>query len=185
MTKRLFDVFISVMLLVSLLPLFLVISLLICLWDGRTPYFTQKRFGLKGKLFSIIKFRSMVIDAENRGSFFTEDNDPRITFLGKFLRKSSLDELPQLLNVLKGDMSLVGPRPDSLAQKELYSREEWVSRCSVRPGITGLAQATLRSQATIEERKRMDLEYVKNKSFLLDLKILILTVKQILTKGGN
>ena len=127
----------------------------------------------------------MVIDAENRGSFFTEDNDPRITFLGKFLRKSSLDELPQLLNVLKGDMSLVGPRPDSLAQKELYSREEWVSRCSVRPGITGLAQATLRSQATIEERKRMDLEYVKNKSFLLDLKILILTVKQILTKGGN
>ena len=127
----------------------------------------------------------MVINAEKQGSYFTQDNDSRITFLGKFLRKTSLDELPQLFNVIKGDMSLVGPRPDVSQQQKLYSKKEWRTRCSVRPGITGLAQATLRSQATVQERKAMDLQYVKKKSFFLDLKIIMMTLQQVILKGGN
>lgn len=183
--KRLFDIFVSGTALIVLSPLLVVISLFIYLQDRGHVFFKQQRFGLEGKLFYIMKFRTMVIGAEKKGSYFTKDNDSRITFLGKILRKTSLDELPQLLNVLKGDMSLVGPRPDVPEQKHLYSLKEWGFRCSVRPGITGLAQATLRSQATIEERKSMDLQYVKDRTFLLDLKIITMTLKQIITKGGN
>ena len=183
--KRSFDIFVSLVALLLLSPLLIIISLLIYLQDRCPVFFKQQRFGLGGSLFYIIKFRTMVPDAEKRGPYFTGDNDSRITFLGKFLRKTSLDELPQLFNVLRGDMSLVGPRPDVVEQRSLYNEKEWKVRCSVRPGITGLAQATLRSQATIEERKSMDLQYVKNKSFLLDLKIILITLKQIITKGGN
>ena len=183
--KRLFDVLVSGTAIVVLSPLLVVISLFIYLQDRGPIFFKQQRFGLGGKLFYIMKFRTMIVGAEKKGSYFTKDNDSRITVLGKFLRKTSLDELPQLLNVLKGNMSLVGPRPDVPEQKQLYSQKEWEFRCSVRPGITGLAQATLRSQATIEERKCMDLQYVKNRTFLLDLKIITMTLKQIITKGGN
>src|SRR5690606_34894805 len=104
---------------------------------------------------------------------------------GRYLRRYSLDELPQVINVLKGDMSVVGPRPDVPAQRSLYSQADFAKRHSVRPGITGLTQATLRSNATPEGRLRLDLEYVDRASFLLDMKILALTVRQVLTKGGN
>jgi lipopolysaccharide/colanic/teichoic acid biosynthesis glycosyltransferase len=104
--------------------------------------------------------------------------------VGRFLRRTSLDELPQLFNVLKGDMSLVGPRPDVPAQRSLYTDEEWALRTSVRPGITGLAQATVRSAATQAERTALDLEYVRKASFWFDMKILLLTVRQVLGKGS-
>ena len=127
---------------------------------------------------------SMVSNADQIGSYQTATNDQRITTIGKRLRKTSLDELPQLLNVLKGDMSFVGPRPDVPAQQNHYSTQEWQQRHSVRPGITGWAQATLRSSATPEERKQLDLEYVSNHSIGLDIKIMLLTAKQIIIKGG-
>jgi lipopolysaccharide/colanic/teichoic acid biosynthesis glycosyltransferase len=131
------------------------------------------------------KFRSMVINAESLGGYSTADRDPRITPIGRFIRKTSLDELPQLLNVLFGEMSIVGPRPDVPAQRSLYTEEEWMVRHSVRPGITGLAQSTLRSEATTEQRKAMDLEYAKNVSFALDVRIILMTIRQVVFKGGN
>ena len=132
----------------------------------------------------MLKFRSMVVDAERVGGYSTAVGDPRITRMGHFIRRTSLDELPQLFNVLRGDMSWVGPRPDVPAQKGNYSDADWRARHRVRPGITGLAQATLRSAATPAQRLALDLEYVERASLLFDLKILLLTVRQVLGKGS-
>lgn len=147
--------------------------------------FRQKRVGLGGRLFDVLKFRSMVTNADKIGGYSTADGDARITRSGRFIRKTSLDELPQLINVLKGEMSLVGPRPDTPMQEANYSPKEWAKRCSVRPGITGLAQATLRSEATPEERTRLDLDYVDRAGVGFDLQILGMTIRQVLFKGGN
>jgi lipopolysaccharide/colanic/teichoic acid biosynthesis glycosyltransferase len=127
----------------------------------------------------------MVVESESIGPYFTVEGDPRITRLGRFLRRSSLDEIPQLLNVLRGDMSLVGPRPNVFAQRTDYTLEEWGKRHSVKPGITGLHQALYRSNSTLEQRNIIDLEYVDKQSFFLDLKIILWTAKQVLFKGGN
>lgn len=127
----------------------------------------------------------MVADADQVGSYQTPVGDPRITRVGHFIRKTSLDELPQLLNVLIGDMSLVGPRPDVPNQKKNYSEQDWNKRVGVKPGITGLAQATLRSAATAKKRTALDFEYIDNMSLWLDIKILFLTVNQLLTKGSH
>lgn len=183
--KRLFDFVFAIVLLVIFSPLLLVISIFVYFQDGGEVFFRQKRIGLKGCEFSIFKFRTMILNADKVGPFFTRDDDVRITKLGSFLRKTSLDELPQLLNVVKGDMSLVGPRPDVPLQKTVYSAKEWTLRCSVRPGITGLAQAKLRSQATLSERKKLDFFYIKKQSLYLDLKIIFMTFKQVIFKGGN
>ena len=126
----------------------------------------------------------MVVNQDNFSAWSTSRDDPRITSVGKFIRGTSLDELPQLWNVLRGDMNLVGPRPDVPQQKAIYSQEEWDLRTSVRPGITGLAQATRRSEATIEERKKLDLDYVRNRSLSLDLWILWKTAVQVVGKGS-
>lgn len=182
--KRMFDVAMSVLALVVLSPVFIVVPLLIRR-DGGPALFRQPRVGVHGKVFSIYKFRSMVIDSEQLGGYSTQVNDPRITQVGRFIRKTSIDELPQLLNVLKGDMSLVGPRPNVPGQRSEYTQEQWDFRNSVLPGITGLAQAKLRSGATWQQRYDLDTEYVRSRSFSLDLQIIFLTVKQILTKGGN
>ncbi len=127
----------------------------------------------------------MVVDAATIGPYFTQDGDSRITAVGRFLRKSSLDELPQLFNVLNGDMSIVGPRPNVPEQITEYSEQEWGKRNSVRPGITGQAQALLRSEVTAEERTRLDLDYVDKVSIGFDIRIILLTVRQVLFKGGN
>jgi lipopolysaccharide/colanic/teichoic acid biosynthesis glycosyltransferase len=127
----------------------------------------------------------MVDGAATQGSHFTEDRDPRITRIGGFIRKTSLDELPQLINVLSGEMSLVGPRPNVPKQRVEYTGEEWSKRNAVRPGITGLAQATLRSAATPKERTSLDLEYVDKSGFVYDLWILVLTVRQVLFRGSH
>ena len=168
-----------------LMPLLLIIAAIIRLQDGGPSLFSQQRVGKDGRIFRMLKFRSMVINAESLGGFSTADRDPRITPVGRFIRRTSLDEVPQLLNVLVGDMSIVGPRPDVPAQRGLYTEDEWMLRHSVHPGITGLAQATMRSEATKEQRKAMDLEYAKNVSFALDVRIILMTIKQVIFKGGN
>lgn len=183
--KRLLDILASAVALLVLSPVMLALALAVFAHDRGPIFFRQRRVGLGGREFYMLKFRSMVLDAERLGGFSTADGDPRITRVGRFIRRTSLDELPQFLNVLKGDMSMVGPRPDVPAQRELYSQAEWEARHRVRPGITGLAQATLRSEATPEQRKALDLRYAREASLALDLKIIALTFKQVLGKGGN
>lgn len=183
--KRLLDVLVSILGLFFLFPILLIVALIIYLQDRNSVFFTQNRVGLNGRQFKLYKFRSMVLNAESIGSFSTSDNDARITPFGKFIRKTSIDELPQLINVLTGDMSIVGPRPDVPLQKQNYTELEWIIRHSVKPGVTGLAQATLRSSATPEQRKALDLQYVEQKNICLDVKIIGLTFKQVLCKGGN
>lgn len=185
MLKRGFDIVVSVCAVVILAPLLLVLGVGIKLSSPGDILFRQVRVGKNDSRFNLYKFRSMVSDAEAVGSYQTADNDPRITKFGSFLRHTSLDELPQLFNILKGDMSLVGPRPDVPAQQSNYSPEEWNERVSVKPGLTGLAQATLRSNAVGNQRLMLDLEYVRNANLVTDIKIILMTVRQIITKGGN
>lgn len=182
--KRLFDIVCSAIFLLLLWPLLAVLALWVVLDSPGGAFYRQKRVGLGGRVFTILKFRSMVVDADQKGSFRTAAGDARITRAGRFLRKTSLDEIPQFWNVFVGDMSLVGPRPDTPSQESDYSPEEWQKRCSVRPGITGLAQATKRSAASPEERLAADLQYAQAPSLALDLKILALTVKQVVSRGG-
>lgn len=183
--KRLFDLVLSLPMLLFLFPVFLVISIAILLSSPGGVFYFQTRVGRFGKPFKMFKFRSMVPEADKIGSYQTAVGDPRITRIGKILRKTSLDELPQILNVIFGDMSLVGPRPDVPNQEESYSKEDWIKRNSVKPGITGLAQATLRSDVTWEQRKKLDFEYIDNMGLWMDIKILFLTVNQIVTKGSH
>jgi len=182
--KRVFDIAVALIALAVLWPLLLVVALAIRLDSPGPALFRQTRVGVEGRPFSMLKFRSMVMDAERVGGYSTAVGDPRITRVGRFIRRTSLDELPQIFNVLRGDMSWVGPRPDVPAQKDNYSDEDWRARHRVRPGITGLAQATLRSAATPAQRLALDLEYVERASLLFDLKILLLTVRQVLGKGS-
>ena len=183
--KRLIDIVLACLALLLLSPLLLVASLAVWLDSGRPVFFRQIRVGLNGNKFGMFKFRSMRTNAESTGPYFTQDNDPRITRVGKFIRRTSVDELPQLLNVLLGDMSLVGPRPDVPAQQPLYSADEWQQRCSVLPGITGLAQAQIRSMGTHQDRLALDLRYTREQSLWLDIKILWRTLGRLNGKGGN
>jgi len=185
MLKRVFDVVVSVLIIMLTLPIWLTVSACIFLGDRGPVFYRQQRVGLGGRLFGIYKFRTMVPDADKIGGYSTAYGDPRITRVGAFLRRYSLDELPQLLNVVIGDMSLLGPRPDVPMHRSLYTDEEYAKRSSVRPGITGLAQATARSRATPEERKRLDLEYVDKSGFLFDLRVILMTVRQVVAVGGN
>jgi lipopolysaccharide/colanic/teichoic acid biosynthesis glycosyltransferase len=175
--KRGMDIAISGTAIIMLAPLLLLLVLFIRLDSPGPALFMQPRIGRNGTVFHIIKFRSMVKDAPSLGPYWTADNDPRITRAGKFLRQTSFDELPQLINVFLGDMSLVGPRPDSPAQQELYSPETWRQRHRVRPGITGLAQVNGRSSITPEQRLEYDLAYAANPGFMTDLGILLKTVR--------
>ncbi len=183
--KYLFDLVSSLLAILILLPIFILIAVAIKL-DSKGPVlFKQERVGYLGHTFFIYKFRSMVEKAEVLGAYFTAENDSRITRVGKFIRKTSLDELPQLLNVFKGEMSIVGPRPNVPLQIKDYLIDSWNKRNSVKPGITGLHQATLRSSATSEQRLALDMEYVDKTSFLFDIKIILLTIKQVIFKGGH
>ena len=183
--KRLTDIVLSLLALTLLSPIFLLAALAVGIDSGLPIFFKQTRVGVAGKLFGMFKFRSMRIDAESTGPYFTQNNDPRITRVGRFIRRTSIDELPQLINVLRGDMSLVGPRPDVPEQRSLYSADEWQQRCSVRPGITGLAQAQIRSVGTHADRLALDLRYTRESSLWLDLKILWLTLGRLSGKGSN
>lgn len=183
--KRFFDFSVSLLALILVSPVLCVVALAIYMNDFGPALFRQRRVGLGGREFWMYKFRSMVINAEQLGGYSTAQGDARITRVGRFIRRTSIDELPQLLNVLKGEMSLVGPRPDVPAQRVLYADHEWQLRHSVRPGVTGLAQATLRSEAVGTQRKTLDLEYVRHASIFLDIKIILMTIRQVIWKGGN
>lgn len=183
--KRIFDICLSLVIVFALAPFAFVIALAIKLDSEGPAVFRQVRVGKGGKHFEIFKFRTMVMNASQIGGYSTQDNDPRITRVGRWLRRTSLDELPQVCNVLLGDMSLVGPRPNVPAQREEYTAPQWARRHSVRPGITGLAQATLRSRATWSQRLDLDLAYIEKASFTFDIKVILLTAKQVILRGGN
>lgn len=184
--KRMLDIALSALALLMLGPLLALVALVIVCADGWPVLFKQTRIGQHGREFAMLKFRSMVKNAASIGPYYTSGgDDPRITRIGRFLRRTSVDELPQLINVLKGDMSLVGPRPDVPQQRALYSQAQWTQRCSVRPGITGLAQALYRSQCTLEQRIAADLRYAQEASFVFDLKIMAWTLARLFGGKGN
>jgi lipopolysaccharide/colanic/teichoic acid biosynthesis glycosyltransferase len=185
MIKRLFDIVASLVALLLLSPLLLGTALAVAIESGLPVLFRQTRIGLLGREFGMFKFRSMVKNAASIGPYFTSANDPRITRVGRFIRRTSLDELPQLINVLTGDMSLVGPRPDVPAQQSLYTAADWAQRCSVRPGITGLAQALYRSDSTEAQRLEADLRYTREASLWLDLKFGGWPVRRLTGQGAN
>ena len=197
MCKRLFDIVVSAVGLALLSPVLLLIAWRIKSKDGGPVYYRGERVGLHGKIFHIFKFRTMVVDAEKMGALSTSDDDQRITRIGKILRKYKLDELPQLINVLIGDMSLVGPRPEVKKFTDLYTEEETVI-LNVRPGITDwasiwnpdegalLAGSTDPDRDYVEkirpEKIRLQLKYVREQSLLTDIRIIFLTLKTILMK---
>ena len=183
--KRMTDIVLSLAALVLLSPVFLLAALAVMAGTGLPIFFRQTRVGLAGREFRMFKFRSMAKKAASTGPYFTQTNDARITRVGRFIRRTSIDELPQIFNVLLGDMSLVGPRPDVPQQKSLYAPADWARRCSVRPGITGLAQVMIRSTGTPQHRLDLDLNYVSQHSLLLDIKIMWLTLARLNGKGGN
>lgn len=179
--KRLFDIVVSVVCLGMLLPLLLVIAFAVRQKLGSPVVFRQLRPGLDGVPFTMLKLRTMRNATDRHGNSLPDAD--RMTDLGRKLRSSSLDELPALWNVIKGDMSLVGPRPLLMEYLPLYSPEQ-ARRHKVRPGITGWAQVNGRNAISWEEKFRLDVWYVDNQSFWLDLKILLMTVKKVLVREG-
>jgi len=178
--KRIIDIILATIAIILTLPLFVIIAILIKKEDKGTVFYKQIRTGKNGKNFEMFKFRSM--NVVERGKEMTIKHEQRVTKIGKFLRKTSLDELPQFINVLKGDMSFIGPRPWIVEYYERFT-EEQKKRVNVRPGIIGLAQAKGRNRITIFEKIKYDLEYIDNIDFQLDFKILILTIK-VMIKGN-
>ncbi|QBY01311.1 sugar transferase [Rhodophyticola sp. CCM32] len=180
--KRAFDVLLSLACLIPLVIPMLVIAVAIKREDGGPVLYKQKRIGRGCVPFEMLKFRSMIVNADQTGGFQTMQNDQRVTRIGVFMRAKSIDELPQILNVLKGDMSFVGPRPDVPMQEQLYEPEDWQRRHQVRPGITGLAQVRGRSDIDPKTRLAHDLEYVERANLALDLHILLKTFR-VVQKG--
>jgi sugar transferase (PEP-CTERM system associated) len=189
--KRITDVLVSSLAIIVSFPVMVAVGLAIMIEDGRPLIFRQERVGLGGKSFKVSKFRSMRKGSENAAPSWTADRDPRITRIGAFIRKCRLDELPQLFNILRGEMSLVGPRPEVPYFCELLEREipYFNQRHSVRPGLTGWAQVKYQYGATLEQAKtkfEYDLFYIKHLSFMFDLTIILETVKVVFTgKGGK
>ena len=181
MLKRLFDIVASILALIILFPVFLIVAYKIFRKLGSPVIFRQTRPGMHGKPFEMIKFRTMFDAFDDYGCLLPDDQ--RMTRLGSFLRSTSLDELPELWNVLKGDMSLVGPRPLLMEYLPLYSPEQ-ARRHDVRPGITGWAQVNGRNALSWDEKFKLDVWYVDNQSWWLDIKILFMTVKKVLVREG-
>ena len=185
--KHILDKVFGAILLILLSPILAILALMVKV-DSRGPIiFKQKRLGKNGAIFEMYKFRTMYVDAPDLrnedGSTFNSDNDPRVTKVGKILRKTSLDELPQILNILKGEMSFIGPRPDLPDHYELYSEAD-KKKLTVRPGVTGYAQANGRNSNSWAQRIAMDIFYIENFSLLMDVKILFKTVFSVLRQEG-
>jgi undecaprenyl phosphate N,N'-diacetylbacillosamine 1-phosphate transferase len=183
--KRVLDIFLSIISLLIVLPLIAVIAILIKIEDGGKVFFLGKRLGKNGRVFNMLKLRSMKESAKDirnsDGSTFNSDDDPRLTKIGKFIRKTSLDEIPQVFNVIIGDMSVIGPRADLPDHLKLYSKEDY-RKLDVKPGITGYTMAYYRNSITWDEKKRHDCYYVNNVSFLFDLKIFFKTIITVLLR---
>lgn len=193
--KRIIDIIISGIGLIICLPIFIIIAIIIKI-DSKGPvFFKHKRIGKHGKKLEIYKFRTMIENAEEAMKYFTEEqkkefkenfkleNDPRVTRVGKILRKTSLDELPQIINILKGEMSIIGPRPIVKNELEKYGKNQ-ERFLSVAPGLTGYWAANGRSDVSYEERMALELYYVDNRSLLLDLKIFLKTIGSVLRGRG-
>ncbi|MBU8683557.1 sugar transferase [Bacillus haynesii] len=181
LAKRFFDLALSVILLVALIPAMILTACLIRWKIGSPVLFRQTRPGLNGEPFTLYKFRTMTDERDEAGNLLSDEK--RLTKTGRLIRKTSLDELPQLINVIKGDLSLVGPRPLLMEYIPLYTKRQW-RRHEVKPGITGWAQINGRNKVTWEEKFELDVWYVDHRSFLLDLKILLLTVVKVLKSEG-
>jgi exopolysaccharide biosynthesis polyprenyl glycosylphosphotransferase len=192
--KSFIDYSISLTAMIVLFPVMALIAALIKM-DGGPVFFLQKRMGLNGRRFLCYKFRTMVVNAEQlkeslmsqneqEGPVFKIKNDPRVTSIGRFLRKTSLDELPQLINVLKGDMSLVGPRPPIPSEVKQYKRWQ-TRRLSMKPGITCIWQVSGRNNIPFEQWMKLDMQYIDNWSLKLDLVILLKTVKVVFIGDGQ
>lgn len=179
--KRILDLILSLMALIILMPLMLIIGILVAINLGNPIIFKQKRPGKDEKIFTLYKFRTMTDEKDEKGKLLPDSQ--RLTKFGKFLRSTSLDELPELINILKGDMSIVGPRPLLVEYLKLYN-EEQKHRHDVRPGLTGLAQTSGRNAITWEEKFEKDIEYVHNISFIGDVKIIIKTAIKVFKREG-
>ena len=181
--KRVIDFMVALCLLLFFCMIYIALAPFYFFMDRGPMFYSGKRLGRYGKPFAMHKFRSMKVNALDirlkDGSTYNGDDDPRVTKIGRFVRKTSLDEIPQILNVLKGDMSLIGPRPDPLDWLDKYKEEEKVF-LNVRPGITGYNQAYFRNSADAQEKIDNDVYYAKNISFALDVKIILKTVKTVL-----
>ena len=193
--KRFFDILFSLLALIILSPLFLVIAICIKCQDGGPVFFKQTRLTKGGKQFGMYKFRSMCVDAESKldelmdqnemdGPAFKIENDPRITKVGRFIRKTSIDELPQLMNIIKGDMSIIGPRPPLVREVEEYT-EYQMHRLDVKTGLSCYRECYGRSNIhDFDEWVESDLKYIRERSLWVDLKVILLTIKVVLTGEG-
>lgn len=182
--KRIFDIIVGLYALPFVLLLIIIIGPIIYFTDRGPIFYNGPRIGLNGKVFKMCKFRSMRVNAPDLrtadGSTYNGDDDPRVTKIGRFLRKTSLDEIPQFLNVLAGQMSFVGNRPDTPRMLDVYTDEQKKWLLITKPGITGYSQAYYRNSTTCEEKIANDIYYAKNESFLFDLKIVFRTVRTVL-----
>ncbi|MDY8136285.1 sugar transferase [Aquimarina sp. 2201CG5-10] len=176
--KKSLDVVLALILLVIISPVFFIIIIVLSIANNGNPFFVQKRPGKNEKIFSILKFKTMNDKVDKEGNLLPDKD--RLTSIGKFVRKTSLDEIPQLINVVKGDMSFIGPRPLLIRYLPYYTPEEKI-RHSLRPGITGLAQVSGRNLLNWNDRLAADVSYVQNVSLLLDIKIIIRTIKNVIT----
>lgn len=186
--KRTGDILISLIALIVASPILLIVALAIKLEDRGPVFFKQERATKNGKVFSILKFRSMIVDAEKEGfSIPATGGDPRITKVGKFIRATRIDELPQIINILKGDMSIVGPRPERVEHVEKYSKEvpEFEYRLKVKGGLTGYAQIYGKYNTSAYDKLRLDMMYIENYSIALDIKLLLLTLRIMLQKEST
>lgn len=186
--KRLMDILVSVLVIIVTSPFMLIIAIAIKLYDGGPVFFKQKRCTMDGKVFEIHKFRSMIVDAEKEGlSVPASEKDPRITPVGAIIRATRLDELPQVFDILSGNMSLVGPRPERIEHVEKYTKEipEFSYRLKVKGGLTGYAQIYGKYNTSAYDKLKLDLMYVQNYSILLDLKLILMTIKIIFMKEST
>ncbi|MBJ12670.1 MAG: hypothetical protein CMG62_06280 [Candidatus Marinimicrobia bacterium] len=181
MIKRFFDFLFSLLMLIIFSPILILVSLIIYFDIGSPILFKQERPGKNEKIFKLYKFRTMKNIVDSNG--ILKDDISRISSIGKFLRESSLDELPSLVNVLKGEMSLVGPRPLLIEYLQYYNKEQQL-RHNVKPGITGWAQVNGRNSISWEEKFKLDVWYVRNNSLVLDLRILLMTLKKVFAREG-
>ena len=175
---------VSLLLILTISPILIFLSIFILIFDGRPILFRQERIGFKNKTFKIYKFRTMSNGTPDIPTHLIKNEGIKYTFMGKFLRKYSLDELPQLINIIKGEMNFIGPRPALYNQKDLIRERTKINIHHLKPGVTGWAQTNGRDELEIDEKVKMDFYYLKNQSFSLDIKILFLTfIKSIKSDG--